>query len=380
MKRAQRFIIILGIVSLFADMTYEGARGITGPFLFMLGASATIVGFASGLGELLGYIIRFFSGYIADKTRRYWFMTFIGYIMNLVVVPLLALAFNWQVAILLIILERVGKGFRTPARDVMLSYATSQVGYGWGFGIHEALDQVGAILGPLMVFLVLYFKGGYRAGFAFLGFPAILAILTLIFAYFLFPHPRRLEIETTRFARFPGIVFWLYICVACLIGAGYADFSLIGYHFKNVALFRDSVIPVLYALAMSVDAISALLLGRFFDYYGFRVMMVSVVLSSMFAPLAFLGGVSAAVFGIILWGVGMGAQESIMRAAIARIIPSDRRGSAYGIFNMLFGFSWFFGSLLMGMLYEVSLAALVIFSVIMQLLAVLLLLEIEKRV
>jgi len=380
MKRAQRFIIILGIVSLFADMTYEGARGITGPFLFMLGASATMVGFASGLGELLGYIIRFFSGYIADKTRRYWFMTFIGYIINLVVVPLLALAFNWQVAILLIILERVGKGFRTPARDVMLSYATSQVGYGWGFGIHEALDQVGAILGPLMVFLVLYFKGGYRAGFAFLGFPAILAILTLIFAYFLFPHPRRLEIETPRFVRFPGIVFWLYIGMACLIGAGYADFPLIGYHFKNVALFSDSVIPVLYALAMSVDAISALLFGRFFDYYGFRIMMVSVVLSSMFAPLAFLGGVSVAVFGVILWGVGMGAQESIMRAAIARIIPSDRRGSAYGIFNMLFGFSWFFGSLLMGILYEVSLAVLVIFSVIMQLLAVPLLLEIEKRV
>lgn len=380
MKRAGKFIILLGLVSLFADMTYEGARGITGPFLLMLGASATMVGFASGLGELSGYIIRLFSGYVADKTRRYWLITFTGYIMNLVVVPLLALAFNWQLAILLIILERIGKGFRTPARDVMLSYATSQVGHGWGFGIHEALDQVGAILGPLMVFLVLYFRGGYRTGFTFLGLPAVFAILTLVVAYFLFPSPHELEVGRAEPLRSPGSVFWLYLGVVCLIGAGYADFPLIGYHFKNVMLFGDFMIPVLYALAMLVDALSALLFGKFFDYYGFKVMIVSVILSSLFAPLAFLGGVLAAVFGVILWGVGMGAQESIMRAAIARIIPSDRRGSAYGIFNLLFGFSWFLGSLFMGIFYEISLLALVIFSVIMQLLAVPLLIRIEKSV
>lgn len=380
MKRAGKFIILLGLVSLFADMTYEGARGITGPFLLMLGASATMVGFASGLGELSGYIIRLFSGYVADKTRRYWLITFTGYIMNLVVVPLLALAFNWQLAILLIILERIGKGFRTPARDVMLSYATSQVGHGWGFGIHEALDQVGAILGPLMVFLVLYFRGGYRTGFTFLGLPAVFAILTLVVAYFLFPSPHELEVGRAEPLRSPGSVFWLYLGVVCLIGVGYADFPLIGYHFKNVMLFGDFMIPVLYALAMLVDALSALLFGKFFDYYGFKVMIVSVILSSLFAPLAFLGGVLAAVFGVILWGVGMGAQESIMRAAIARIIPSDRRGSAYGIFNLLFGFSWFLGSLVMGIFYEISLLALVIFSVIMQLLAVPLLIRIEKSV
>lgn len=380
MKRAGKFIILLGLVSLFADMTYEGARGITGPFLLMLGASATMVGFASGLGELSGYIIRLFSGYVADKTRRYWLITFTGYIMNLVVVPLLALAFNWQLAILLIILERIGKGFRTPARDVMLSYATSQVGHGWGFGIHEALDQVGAILGPLMVFLVLYFRGGYRTGFTFLGLPAVFAILTLVVAYFLFPSPHELEVGRAEPLRSPGSVFWLYLGVVCLIGVGYADFPLIGYHFKNVMLFGDFMIPVLYALAMLVDALSALLFGKFFDYYGFKVMIVSVILSSLFAPLAFLGGVLAAVFGVILWGVGMGAQESIMRAAIARIIPSERRGSAYGIFNLLFGFSWFLGSLFMGIFYEISLLALVIFSVIMQLLAVPLLIRIEKSV
>lgn len=378
MRRAGKFIILLGLVSLFADMTYEGARGITGPFLLMLGASATMVGFASGLGELSGYIIRLFSGYIADKTRRYWFITFTGYIMNLVVVPLLALAFSWQLAILLIILERIGKGFRTPARDVMLSYATSQVGHGWGFGIHEALDQIGAILGPLMVFLVLYFKGGYRTGFIFLGVPAVFAILTLTVAYFLFPSPQKLEVGRAEPLRSPSLVFWLYLGVVCLIGAGYADFPLIGYHFKNVMLFSDFMIPVLYALAMLVDALSALLFGKFFDYYGFRVMIVSVILSSLFAPLAFLGGVLVAVFGVILWGVGMGAQESIMRAAIARIIPSDKRGSAYGIFNLLFGFSWFLGSLIMGILYEISLLALVVFSVIMQLLAIPLLFRIEK--
>jgi sugar phosphate permease len=172
---AMKFIILLGIVSLLADMTYEGARSITGPYLAILGASATLVGFVAGFGELMGYTLRFVSGYFADKSRQYWAMTIIGYVVNLLAVPLLALAGNWPLAAMLIIMERIGKGIRTPPRDVMLSHATSQVGQGWGFGLHEAMDQIGAITGPLIVALILYLHGNYQAGFAFLLLPALLA-------------------------------------------------------------------------------------------------------------------------------------------------------------------------------------------------------------
>ena len=139
-NHALKFIILLGIVSLFADMTYEGARSITGPYLALLGASAAVVGFVAGFGELVGYALRLVSGYMADKTRRYWAMTIIGYAVNLLAVPLLALAGNWPMAAILLIAERMGKAIRTPPRDVMLSHAASQVGRGWGFGLHEAMD------------------------------------------------------------------------------------------------------------------------------------------------------------------------------------------------------------------------------------------------
>ncbi len=166
-NNALKFIILIGVVSLFADMTYEGARSITGPYLAILGASAVTVGFVAGFGELAGYVLRFFSGRFVDSTGRHWAVTIGGYLINLLAVPLLALAGSWEVAAVLIITERLGKGIRVPSRDVMLSHARSQVGQGWGFGLHQALNQIGAILGPLIVVTILFYHGNYQAGLNF---------------------------------------------------------------------------------------------------------------------------------------------------------------------------------------------------------------------
>jgi MFS-type transporter involved in bile tolerance (Atg22 family) len=173
--QALKFVILLGVVSLFADMTYEGARSAVGPFLGMLGASALVVGLVSGGGELVGYTLRLWSGRLADRTRQYWVITFVGYAVNLLAVPLLAFAGNWQMAALLVVLERAGKALRTPARDAMLSYATKSTGRGWGFGLHEALDQIGATVGPLVLTVVIAQSGDYRRGFLTLIIPAIAA-------------------------------------------------------------------------------------------------------------------------------------------------------------------------------------------------------------
>ena len=365
---ALRFVVLLGVVSLFADMTYEGARSVTGPFLAVLGASGTAVGLIAGLGELIGYSLRLASGYLADRTGRYWAITLVGYGLNMIAVPLLALAGRWEIAAALMICERVGKAIRTPAHDAMLSHATHQVGHGWGFGLHEAMDQAGAVVGPLIVAAVLATGGEYRTGFAVLLVPATVTLGILLLARWLYPSPRDLEPATPIYhgRGFP-LAFWLYLAAAALVAAGYADFPLIAYHFGKTSVVPAGWIPVFYAAAMGVDALAALAFGRCFDRFGLATLIVAVLCSAFFAPLVFLGGFYPALGGMALWGIGMGAQESILRAAIAGMIPRDRRGVAYGVFNSSYGLAWFAGSAAMGILYDVSLPTLIGFSVLVQL-------------
>jgi len=379
-RTALKFVVLLGIVSLFADATYEGARSITGSYLAILGASGTAVGIIAGLGELIGYSLRLVSGYISDRTGKYWTITLWGYGINLLAVPLLALAGRWEIAALLIIAERMGKAIRTPARDAMLSHATAKIGRGWGFGLHEALDQIGAMLGPLIVAGVLYIKGDYRLGFGILLVPAILALSILIMARLLYPRPRAFEVGSAKLDSkvFPK-VFWIYLAAVALIAMGYVDFPLIAYHFKSLSVVSDDWIPIFYAIAMGVDALAALLFGRLFDRIGISILIFAAFISSIFAPLVFFGGFYFALLGMVLWGVGMGAQESIMRAAIAGMVSMDRRGSAYGIFNTGYGIFWFLGSALMGILYDTYIPALVVFSIISQLASVPLFLLVRKE-
>lgn len=380
-RTALQFVVLVGIVSLFADMTYEGARSINGPYLAILGASGAVVGVVSGLGELIGYSLRMVSGVISDKTGRYWSITFLGYAVNLIAVPLLALAGNWQMAVILMILERLGKGIRVPPRDAMLSYATQRMGRGWGFGLHEALDQIGAIIGPLIIAAALYNREGYPFGYAILIIPALLALMMLTIARYLYPRPRDLEVKQTGlqvqgFSR----LFWLYIAGVSLIAAGFADFPLIAYHFEKAATVPPTLIPVLYAVAMGVDALSAMLFGRLFDRIGLLTMMIVSLISSFFAPLVFLGNFDLAILGMALWGMGMGAQESIMRAAIGNMVSAERRSTAYGVFNTAYGIFWFLGSLLIGILYDISISALVVFSVTAQIASVPIFYSLRKRI
>ena len=377
---AIRFIVLLGVVDLFADMTYEGARSVTGPYLGILGASAAVVGVVAGFGEFLGYALRLISGYLSDRTGSYWLITIIGYGVNLLAVPLLALTGRWELAVLLIVAERAGKAIRTPARDAMLSHAGSQTGLGWGFGLHGALDQTGAILGPLIVGAALYLKGGYQGAFAILAIPAVLAMMVLFAARHFYPRPRDLDVAPPDLT--PGHLprrFWVYVAAAALIAAGYADFPLIAFHFGKTNLIAPVWIPAFYALAMAAEAMAALLLGRLFDRIGIGTMILATCASALSAPLAFLGDSKAALVGMVLWGVGMGAQGSVMRAAIAPFAPASKRGTAYGIFNAAYGLAWFAGSSLLGVLYGRSVAAVAVASASPQIAAIIILWRIARR-
>jgi MFS family permease len=366
-----RFVLLIGVVSLFADMTYEGSRSITGPYLALLGASATVVGVVAGGGELLGYALRLFSGRLSDVTGRFWPITIVGYVVQMVSVPALALAGSWQAAALLIVLERVGKAMRNPPRDAMLAHASREIGRGWGFGVHEALDQLGAMIGPLLAAVVLALRGDYRIAFALLLVPALLTLATLALARLAYPDPTgsQARVADLHAAGMPE-VFWLYLLGAGLVAAGFADFSLMAYHFERADTVAADLVPLFYAAAMGASGVGSLLLGRLFDRFEMGVLVPLTVVTALFAPLAFLGSPALAFLGVLLWGVGMGVHESIMAAAVAGMVPGGRIASAYGLFNLGYGLAWFGGSAVMGVLYDRSVLALVVFAVLMELAAV----------
>lgn len=379
-KQALKFVIFIGIVSLCADATYEGGRSISGAYLGYLGASGTVVGLIAGVGELIGFGLRLLTGYLSDKTRQYWSLTTLGYVINTAAMPLLALTGRWETAAALLLAERTGKAIRTPPRDVLLSHAAMRVGGGFGFGLHEALDQIGAVSGPLAVAAILTWQQRYQPGFAVLVVPAVVGLIVLLIIQRIYPNPREFEAKTLELSG-EGLPrqFWIYLAGVMLIAFGYADFPLIAFHFQTTALAQTNTIPLFYAVAMAVDAIAALILGRLFDRNGIIVLVGTFLLSALFAPLAFLGNASLALFGMVLWGIGMGAQESIVKAAIATMVPADKRGSAFGIFYLCYGLAWFLGSALMGVLYDRSLVTLIGFSITAQFIAALILLRVSRN-
>jgi predicted MFS family arabinose efflux permease len=369
---ALKFILLIGVMSFFADFTYEGSRSIIGPYLGLLGAGAAVIGIVTGLGELLGYGLRLVSGRLSDRTNQFWPITIVGYVVQMFSVPLLALAGNWPVAALLIILERVGKATRNPPRDVMLSHAGKQMGgYGWAFGVHEALDQSGALVGPLAVAGVLALHGQYQTAFALLLIPALITLSIMLVARLTYPRPEEMETNPPDI-RTEGLprIFWIYLAGAMLVGAGFADFPLIAYHFARTAVVSSTFIPVFYAVAMGVGGAGSLLFGRLFDRFGIFVLIPLTLLSALYAPLSFLGGFWVALVGVALWGLGIGVQESIIPAVVAHMVPMQRRASAYGLFTAGYGIFWFLGSAFIGLLYGVSLLVVIGFSLVAELAAI----------
>jgi predicted MFS family arabinose efflux permease len=368
---AFRFVLIFGAVNFFADMTYEGARSIAGPFLGSLGASATIVGFVAGLGEMAGYGLRSITGYFPDKTRQYWALTFIGYAVNMLAVPALALAGNWPVAAALMVAERTGRAIRKPAVDSMLSHAGQVIGHGWVFGLNGALDQAGATLGPLIMALVLYRHGDYHHAFAVLLLSALLCLAVLFCAWFFYPRPQEWEGSSTLDPVSKGFsrTYWLYLIAGALIAAGFADFSLIAFHFQKSATVPQGLVPVFYSVAMATGAVASLVFGKLLDKLGLPIILVAFGVSAFFAPFVFLYGTGLELVGMILWGMGLGAQDSCLKPVLSKIVHSKKRSTAFGLFDTGFGVAWFLGSAIMGLLYDRSIPALIVFSVVLQLLA-----------
>jgi MFS family permease len=372
---AYRIIIILGIVALLGDIIYEGARSISGPYLLTLGASAVLVGTITGAGEFLGYAVRLISGRVADSTRMYWVLTALGYGM-LITVPLLAFTGSWEMAAVLFILERIGKGIRSPPKDTILSHATAPIGRGMGFGIHELLDQIGAVAGPVILAVALAGTGTYKEGFLLLFIPFIILIGLVLVAWRLLPDPVSFEkghIALYSEATGIGREFIMFSVFTLLCTAGFLSFPLISFHALQTGLMVAYEIPLLYAGAMLVDAAIAPIAGRLYDTKGIILLLPIPLIGIILPFLGFGMGRELIFLSAILFGISMGIQETVLRAAIADRIHISKRGTAYGIFNTIYGAGFFIGGILVGWMYEnytayapvvpavVSLAACIVF-------------------
>ena len=371
-KQAMQFILLFGLVSAFGDITYEGARSIYGPYLGFLGASAAAVGLVTGIGEFLGYALRLVSGYFVDRTKLYWPVTILGYGL-LVSVPLLAIAGDWQIAVVFIMLERIGKAIRSPAKDALLSHATKQVGTGFGFGLHEAMDQIGAFIGPLLFTAGLALHGGYTLGFQMMWIPALLTLAVVTFISLKYPDPAQLEERVTLHKEDSALgqqplsrSFWLYAVFSFFCVLGFASFQLISYHLQVKDVLPEALIPILYAVAMAVDAGVAMIVGKLYDKKGMGVLLAIPLLSLPIPFFGFSDSYALAITAVVLWGAVMGIHETIMRAAIADMTAISARGRAYGVFNTIYGVAWFLGSTAIGYLYDFNLIFVFGFIVIAQ--------------
>ena len=366
---AFNFVLTMGVVNLFGDMTYEGGGAINGQFMATLGASAAVVSITAGLGEFLGYSLRSVSGYISDRTGRYWLITFIGYAINLLAVPVMALAGNWQVAALLILAERIGRAIRKPTVEAMLSYTTGKHGKGWVYGVNTALDETGATLGPLIMSLVLFLHGDYRTGYALLLTSSVLALGALVVARINFPVPSRLEQGRTAPASGLGRSYWLYMVAAVCFAAGLISYELVGYHLATAKIVTEQWIPVLLAFSTGCGVIASLVLGKLYDRSPLPTLLVAVFLSSLFSPFAFFGGSAALLAGMVFWGIGYATQDTLFKAVVASVLPEGERNLAFGLFYTGYGVGLLIGSVVTGLLYEQSRVALVVFAVLAQLIS-----------
>lgn len=393
---AWRVVWWFGFVSLAADMVYEGARSVHGPILAALGASAVVVGAVTGAGEAMSLVLRLVFGPLADRTGRYWSLTIIGYGLTAVCVPLLAVAprlggAGLAFAATMILLERLGKAVRSPSKSALLAQVAGAVGRGRGFGVHKALDQVGAFSGPLLV-AALVAAGSLWWGMAALAVPGAIAMLLLFTLRRRVPDPSVYDDAPAAVSTSPSRGWWAdavgaglsgdffrYAVAASLTTGALVTFGIIGYHLTVEGILPVAAIPLLYAAAMAVGAVAALLVGWAYDRTGTRILLVVPVLVALVPALALGSSLVYVLVGVLAWGFAQGVQDSTIKAVVADLVEAPRRATAYGVFAGIQGALAVIGGVGAGWLYERSLVALVVAVSLTQLVALVLLVSTFRR-
>jgi MFS family permease len=352
-----RTVLWLGVVSLLVDMVYEGARSITGPFLASLGASALTVGLVTGAGEAAALGFRLFSGPRADRSGRYWRWMVVGYALTAVCVPLMALAPALGAAGLtfgaaMVLLERTGKAIRSPAKSVLLAVAARNVGRGRGFGVHKALDQMGAFIGPLLVAGVIALTANQSAGLLVLAIPGAVALGVLAWMHRYVGDPEHEPVSPDSELEGLPPAFYVYAVACSLTTVGLMTFGVISFHLVHEHLVAAAVVPVVYAGAMGAEAVASLGTGFAYDRVGGGTLLLLPVVVAAVPALVFTDRVGVAVAGVLLWGGATGVQDSTVKALVADLVPMTRLATAYGAFAAFQAVAALAGGGLAGWLYD----------------------------
>jgi MFS family permease len=377
-------VLWLGVVSLLVDLVYEGARSITGPFLASMGASALTVGLVTGAGEGAALGFRLFSGPAADRSGRYWTWMVLGYALTAVCVPLMALAPALGAAGLvfgssMVLLERTGKAIRSPAKSVLLAVAARNVGRGRGFGVHKALDQTGAFLGPLIVAGVIALTTRTWVGLAVLAVPGAIALGVLAWMHRYVGDPDHGASAGSAHLKALPRRFYVFAVACALTTVGLMTFGVISFHLVHERLVTVALVPVVYAAAMAAEAVASLGTGFAYDRVGAGTLLVLPVVVAAVPVLVFSDHVGLAVTGVLLWGAATGVQDSTVKALVADLVPTARLATAYGAFAAFQAVAALLGGGLAGWLYDVQRAALVITVGVAQVIALVLLLGVLRR-
>lgn len=368
---AFQFVFMIGIVNLFAEMTYEGGAAMNGQFMGVLGASAFTVSLVAGMGEFFGFIIRTVSGYLGDKIAKPWLIAFIGYSLNLFALPLMVFVDHWQVAAALIFAERIGRAIRKPTIESMLSYTTKKLGSGWVYALNTALSDIGATISPLLMALILFHKTDYQIAYAFLFISSICALIILSLTRRKFSNPTELEkggAPTATLKKFTP-PYWLYMLAGAFFASGLMSYELVAFHLAKTHLIKISWIPLFLALSTFSSIIASLILGTFYDRIGLKIVLIGIFISACFSPIVFLGGFWGALVGMCVWGLAYAIQDSSLKAIIVNLLPAGKRGLGFGLFYTGYGTGWLLGSVTMGLLYDYSRNIMIIYAVIMQLIS-----------
>ncbi|MET3808280.1 MFS family permease [Nakamurella sp. UYEF19] len=402
--RPWHFIVSFGLISLFADMVYEGARSIIGPYLATLGASAVVVGVAAGAGEFIGYGLRVVSGYLVTRSRHYWAWTITGYTLTVVSVPLIGLTHLLAPALLLYGTERLGKAIRSPAKDTLLSHASTRTGRGTAFGVHQAMDQFGAMLGPLLLAAVLGWRAGdYRLAFGVLIIPGAVVLILLLWLRRRVPDPADYESSTSNLpAKAPGemsapgtpvapiaggsrwrpalpALLWQYVAAVAVLSCGIASFPLLAFHAQTQGLLTEAQIPVLFAVAMLVDGVSGLLMGRVYDRRGPKVLLI-VPIAAAAAAIAFTNHAPLIWVGVAIWGVVNGILDSTIKAVVTQLVTSTARAAAFGWLALVRGFGLLVAGAVLGLAYERSITVVIVVIVAANVVALAALWSVLRRI
>ena len=366
-QAAMSFIVLMAIVSLFNDMTFEGAASVLGAYETLLGMPTIWLTAISGAGALLGCSLRMLFGYFSDKTGKYWPFVLIGYGVDMISVPLLALVpeNGWALAVVFILSEKLGKAIKKPAKSALVSFAAKQKGEGKSFALGEALDQIGACTGPLIVTAAFAFTSSeaslrqYHVAFLFLGVPALACLGLLIAARIRYPKPEDFERSERKegIGKFKMSPAFLVFCLGGAIFAmGFMDsFSLLNKDILLKGVIGESSLPLLYSYAMFIDALSALFFGFLYDKIGFFSLAIATALSAPYGFLVFGASSLWVIFlGLTSWGIGIGACESVLLSGIASLSNKENRARSYGFFELCYGLSAFGFSFLIAYLYEKS--------------------------